>query len=122
MKKNLAVRAGAIILVLMVAFLSIIPDLVNAEGDEEPAPTTEVAAETPDAGEAGTETTPPETPDGGATDWSTEEIPPEQTPEPSETPEVPDPPQETETPAETETPEVPDTQQPVAGQRRTAGT
>lgn len=114
MKKNLAIRAGAIVLVLMIAFFSIIPDLVNAEGDEEPAPTTEVAAETPDAGEAGTETTPPETPDGGATDWSTEEIPPEQTPEPSETPEVPDPPQETETPAETETPEVPDTQQPVA--------
>lgn len=34
MKKNLAVRIGAIVMVLMVAFFSILPDLVSAEGDD----------------------------------------------------------------------------------------
>lgn len=34
MKKNLAVRIGAIAMVLMVAFFSILPDLVSAEGDD----------------------------------------------------------------------------------------
>lgn len=34
MKKNLAVRAGAVAMVLMLAFFSILPDLVNAEGDD----------------------------------------------------------------------------------------
>lgn len=101
MKKNLAVRAGAIILVLMVAFFSIIPDLVNAEGDSE-EPSTEVTAEAPEAGTTATEApdtevAAPDTPDteitdSGATDWSAEEAPP------AETPDVP---------------EVPDTQQPV---------
>ena len=34
MKKNLAVRIGAVVMVLMVAFFSILPDLVSAEGDD----------------------------------------------------------------------------------------
>lgn len=34
MKKNLAVRIGAIVMVLMTAFFSILPDLVSAEGDD----------------------------------------------------------------------------------------
>ena len=92
MKKNLAVRAGAIILVLMVAFLSIIPDLVNAEGDSD-EPSTEVTAEAPETGTdvADNDAEVPETPEtgsteSGATDWSAEEVPPTETPDAPETP------------------------------------
>ena len=47
MKKNLAVRAGAIAVVLMVAFFSILPEFVNAEGDDpKPLAESELAAET----------------------------------------------------------------------------
>lgn len=43
MKKNITVRIGAIVMVLMVAFFSILPDLVSAEGDDtEPKPEVEV--------------------------------------------------------------------------------
>ena len=47
MKRNLLVRAGAIAVALSVAFFSIVPDLVNAEGDAEPAAETEAVAEAP---------------------------------------------------------------------------
>ena len=102
MKKNLAIRAGAIVLVLMIAFFSILPDLVNAEGDDDPAPSTEVAAEMPDAGETGTETSSPDTSEGDATDWSTEE-----TPDTPDTPDVPETPDTTEIPDQPVEPEVP---------------
>lgn len=114
MKKNLAIRAGAIVLVLMIAFFSILPDLVNAEGDDDPAPSTEVAAEMPDAGETGTETSSPDTSEGDATDWSTEETP--DTPDTPDVPETPDTTEIPDQPVEPEVPdasEVPDTQQPV---------
>lgn len=44
MKKNLAIRAGAIAMVLLVAFFSILPDLVSAEGDDT-EPSTQIVAE-----------------------------------------------------------------------------
>lgn len=113
MKKNLAIRAGAIVLVLMVAFLSIIPDLVNAEG-EDPEPSTEVAAEVPDAGAGAPETEAPdpsegETPGGGATDWSAEVPPVTETPDTPE-PETQEP--ETQQP-ETQEPAVPEPEPPA---------
>lgn len=119
MKKNLAVRAGAIILVLMVAFLSIIPDLVNAEGDSD-EPSTEVTAEAPETGTdvADNDAEVPETPEtgsteSGATDWSAEEVPPTETPDAPETPDT------SETP---DVPETPDTQPPAETEPEGAGT
>lgn len=49
MKKNLTVRIGAIVMVLMVAFFSILPDLVSAEGDDtDLLAESEVVAEAPE--------------------------------------------------------------------------
>ena len=56
MKKDLAVRIGAILMVLMVAFLSILPDLVNAEGDDS-EPSTEIVAQAPVGDSVGSEET-----------------------------------------------------------------
>lgn len=113
MKKNLAVRIGAIVMVLMVAFFSILPDLVNAEGDDADllAESEIVAdAEEPDISEIPDV---PENPDNeGAEDLPAEEAPGEdlgdgdvsggeaQEPEVTE-PEVTEP----EVPAEPETPD-----------------
>lgn len=125
MKKNLAIRAGAIILVLMVAFLSIIPDLVNAEGDD-PEPSTEVAAEMPDAGEETPKAETPdasegEAPEGGATDWSAEEVPSTTETPDTQQPETQEP--DTQQP-ETEIPDTqqPETQEPEVPQPETPGT
>lgn len=90
MKKNLTVRIGAIVMVLMVALFSILPDLVNAEGDDTKEQTDIASAESSsEAGSldddgslqeesaeeggmesagTGSEETAPEIPDGTVTD------------------------------------------------------
>ena len=120
MKKDLAIRIGAILMVLMVAFLSILPDLVNAEGDD-PQPSTEVESQdtlasadgvetpddandeaAPDASEEAGNPQEPETPDD-ATD-----APETNGPEGSDGVETPDntqEPDENPLPPETETPD-----------------
>lgn len=114
MKKDLAVRIGAILMVLMVAFLSILPDLVNAEGDDS-EPSTEIVAQAPVGDSVGSEeTVRPETPEITEPESPSTEIPavPE---EPStEAPVVPAEPG-TELPAEpsTEIPEEPNTEVPA---------
>ena len=78
---------------LMVAFLSIIPDLVNAEGDSD-EPSTEVVAEAPgadttdipdtqapDTEAAEPEVSETETTEGSTTDWSAEGVSPAETPD-----------------------------------------
>ena len=125
MKKNLAVRAGAIIMALMVVFFSIIPDLVNAEGDKEEA-TTEVAVETPKEGEEDGSPQEPQEPGSETTDETTPGentetgVQPTETPE-TETPDVKEP--ETETPGtdapeawEPVTPETPETEEDTTPQ------
>lgn len=119
MKKNLAVRAGAIAMVLMVAFFSILPDLVNAEGDDSESQELTVAqeeaigdellpeeAETPNA-DAPEEAAPEENaPDVETPDMDSSEAPSEDgAPEPDT--EIPS----TEDPSESEAPE-PDTEIP----------
>lgn len=88
MKKNLAVRIGAIVMVLMVAFFSILPDLVSAEGDDtDLLAESEIVAEAPDA------EVPEITEDDGAEDAAPSEEPGEGEDlgeEPAE-PELPDP-------------------------------
>ena len=117
MKKNLAVRAGAIAVVLMVAFFSILPEFVNAEGDDpKPLAESELAAETSKdditdglpAIDAADGEEPGE--NAGESDLPDLEIPDETTPDVD----VPDTEIEnTETP-DTETPdtETPDTEEP----------
>lgn len=105
MKKNLAVRIGAIVMVLMVAFFSIIPDLVSAEGDDTDLPAeSEIVAEAPDM------EVPEISENEGAENLPAEETPKEETGEgdvsggETEAPEITEPviPTEPETPAEGE--------------------
>ena len=68
MKKNLAVRIGAIAMVLMVAFFSILPDLVSAEGDD-----TDILAESEIVAEAPEEDVPEISEEEETTDLPVEE-------------------------------------------------
>lgn len=76
MKKNLAVRIGAIVMVLMVAFFSILPDLVSAEGDD-----TDLLAESEVIAEAPEAEVPEISEEEGTTDLPAEETPEEGTDE-----------------------------------------
>jgi len=104
MKKDLAVRIGAILTVLMVAFLSILPDLVNAEGDGSDS-STEIVAQAPVGDVLGAEeVVEPEAPE--VTEPEIPETPSTQQPEEPATP-------GTEQPVAPEEPGTPGTEQPV---------
>lgn len=126
MKKNLMVRIGAIVMVLMVAFFSILPDLVSAEGDEEPQAEETVVAEEEgalseeitDNADGIPETTETVEPEPGMDPSGPEVVAPEPGTDPVapaegennsgediSQPETPDVPDSTEEPTETETPE-----------------
>ncbi len=80
MKKNLAVRIGAVVMVLMVAFFSILPDLVSAEGDDTDfLAESEIVAEAPEeeVPEVSEEEVPEVSEDEGITDLPEEETPDE---------------------------------------------
>lgn len=111
MKKNLTVRIGAIVMVLMVAFFSILPDLVSAEGDNEEATTQEVVAEAPELDDSASGEEEAVVPEPGESIGEPEETVPEPEPgAPSEgeegteiqNPEQPDDVVSTETPEDTE--------------------
>lgn len=116
MKKDLAVRIGAIVMVLMVAFLSILPDLVNAEGDD-PEPSTEIVAQAPVGDDFGSEeTVNPDTPEITEPEPPSTEVPAVPEEPGTEVPAVPEEPG-TEIPAVpeepgTEVPAEPDTEIP----------
>lgn len=105
MKKSLAVRAGAVVMVLVIAFFMILPDMVNAEGDGDQEPTTEMASSqnTESSGEPVPETPSTEVSPAPSTEVQTTEnaeptvpeTPPSEEPSPETPSEVP-----SETPTE----------------------